>query len=561
MTVTKPKAETEEAARTVTPAPETPKKTKRKKPRHLRRWIILGAAVLLIAAFVLRTVSAGRKMMEAMTAYLEEPALERTIVHSLTGSGTLQPADSYIVTTLIEGEVLSAGFEEGDIVEKDTVLYEVDSSDVANSIERAELSLNQARRSYSSAADMRYIKAGTSGKVYSLGVKVGDSVSAGQVVGTVRDSDTMTVELPFPADDATGFYAGQPAEVTLDGSFETLWGAVASVSGSDIVGLGNMITRNVTISVANPGGLSASQAATASVGGVVCSGSGSFRCSSESALVAASSGTVTEVNAAEGSAVTKDQTVVTLGGKELNDSIQNAADGLRSAELSMENTREQLDKYTITSPIKGTVVNKDCKTGDKIEAGKSLCTIYDLSYLEMVLNIDELDIAAVSAGQKVKVTADAVKNAQFDGTVTRVSVAGTTAGGITSYPVTVRIDDTGGLLPGMNVDAEIEVERVENALSVPGTAISRGSGGSSIVLVTADSPSAVNAIDRAAPEGYAYVEVEPGAGDGDYFEIVSGLQIGDTIAYKPAQTSNIYGMFMALGGDDVYYADEGGGPN
>ncbi|MCM1149944.1 MAG: HlyD family efflux transporter periplasmic adaptor subunit [Butyricicoccus sp.] len=555
MTETKQKTEAEQTAPAVQ---EAPAKKRRRKPKHLKRWIILGIVVLLTGGFVIRTIYAGRKMMEAITAYTEEPVAERTIIHSLTGSATLKPANSYTLTTLIEGEVLSADFEEGDIVEKDSVLYEVDSSDVANNIERAELSLSQARRSYNSTADLRYIKADTAGTVYSLSVGVGDSVSAGQVVGTVRDSGTMTLELPFPADDALNFYAGQPAEVTLDGSFETLWGTVKSVSGSDIVGTGNMITRNVTISVDNPGGLSVSQAAAANVGGVGCAVNGSFKCNSESALVAMSSGTVSAINVAEGSWVSKDQAVVTLGGRSINDSIQNAADSLRNAELAMENTQEQLDNYTITSPIGGTVVNKEYKTGDTIEAGKQLCTIYDLSYLEMVLSIDELDIASIKVGQKVKITADAVPNAEFDGTVTKVSVAGTTQGGITSYPVTVRIDDTGGLLPGMNVDAEIVVSRAENALSVIGTAISRGAGGASVVLVTADSPSAVNAIERDAPEGYVYVEVETGAGDGDYFEITGGLQLGDTIAYIPPQTSNIFGMFMAM--SEGMSAAEGGGP-
>ena len=42
--------------------------------------------------------------------------------------------------------------------------------------------------------------------------------------------------------------------------------------------------------------------------------------------------------------------------------------------------------------------------------------------------------------------------------MTKVSVAGTTSGGITTYPVTVRIDETDGLRPGMNVDAEIVLE-------------------------------------------------------------------------------------------------------
>lgn len=559
MTETKPKNETEQAAAVLPAEMPAPEKKRRKKPKHLGRWIILGVIALAIAAFVIRTVSAGKKMMEAMTAYTEEPVTERTIVHSLTGSGTLEPANSYTLTTLIEGEVLTADFEEGDIVEKDSVLYEVDSSDVANNIERAELSLSQARRSYNSAADLCYIKANTSGTLYSLDVKVGDDVSPGQIIGSIRDSGTMTLEVPFPADSALNFYAGQGAEVTLDGSFETLWGTVESVSGSDIVGQGNMITRNVTIAVNNPGALNVAQAATATVGGIGCSASGTFECNSESMLSASSGGTVTSVNVQEGSWVNKNQTIATLGGKNLNDSIANAADNLRSAELSMENTKKQLDNYTITSPIGGTVVNKEYKAGDTIEAGKLLCTIYDLSYLEMVLNIDELDISSVKVGQPVRITADAVKNAEFTGTITKVSVAGTTSGGITSYPVTVRIDETSGLLPGMNVDAEIVAEEVENALSVPGTAISRGAGGSSVVLVTAASPSAARAIDRPAPEGYVYVEVETGVGDGDYFEIVSGLQAGDTIAYMPPQTSNMYGMMMAMGGN-VYY-EEGDGPN
>ena len=42
----------------------------------------------------------------------------------------------------------------------------------------------------------------------------------------------------------------------------------------------------------------------------------------------------------------------------------------------------------------------------------------------------------------------------YTGVVTKVSVAGTTSGGATTYPVTIRIDETDGLLPGMNVDAD-----------------------------------------------------------------------------------------------------------
>ena len=93
----------------------------------------------------------------------------------------------------------------------------------------------------------------------------------------------------------------------------------------------------------------------------------------------------------------------------------------------MENTQKQLENYTITSPISGTVIDKEYKAGDTVESGKTLCTIYDLSYLEMTLNIDELDISTVEVGQAVQITAEAVESKTFTGVVTKVSVAGNTS--------------------------------------------------------------------------------------------------------------------------------------
>ena len=72
------------------------------------------------------------------------------------------------------------------------------------------------------------------------------------------------------------FLLGQAAQVTLDGSFETLNGTVRSISGSKVVGTGNTVTREVTIAVQNPGGLSASQVAAASINGLGSAGNGTF---------------------------------------------------------------------------------------------------------------------------------------------------------------------------------------------------------------------------------------------------------------------------------------------
>ena len=94
--------------------------------------------------------------------------------------------------------------------------------------------------------------------------------------------------------------------------------------------------------------------------------------------------------------------------------------------------------------------------------------------------------------------------------------------------MTIRIDDTGNLLPGMNATAEIEVSSAENALTIPNGAVVRGN----YVLVTKDSPSAVNAVqDMTAPDGYVYVKITTGTSDNDSIEVTGGLQEGDTIAY------------------------------
>lgn len=245
----------------------------------------------------------------------------------------------------------------------------------------------------------------------------------------------------------------------------------------------------------------------------------------------------------------KDAILIELSGDDLTESIQSASETLRNAELSMKNMEDTMANYTITSPIKGTIVQKNYKQGDSLSTGKEMCIIYDLSYLEMVISVDELNISALEVGQPVVITADAVNGQSYEGKVTRVSVAGNTSGGTTTYPVTIRIDQTEGLRPGMNANAEIVTAKSSQTLTVPNAAIIRGN----YVLVTTDSPSAANADESmTAPEGYVYVPVKTGVSGDDYTEILSGLCAEDTIAYDPTTVTtdyyDYYGDVMIMGG-------------
>ena len=506
------------------------------------KWLVPVLCVAVAGGvFLLRPQQAKPASVDA--SYTEAAPERRDVTNTLSGTGTLNPANTYTVKSLVDGKVLTGTIEEGDIVEESNVLYTIDSSDASTNFEKAEIAMQQAQRSYDKVVDRQYVRAEVAGVVSSLKVTKGDEVTSGQEVAVIRDSSRMLLTLEFPAADAANFSVGQSAAVTLDGTFEQLDGTVTSVSGTDALSAGNLLTRTVTITVKNAGGLTTAQAATASINGVSSIGSATFAYQAERTLTAQAAGTVTSINVQEGSEVAKDDIILGLSGDDLTESIQSASESLRSAEISMQNLQDAMNNYTITAPISGTIIEKDAKAGDAVKAGDTLCIVYDLSYLEMSINVDELQISSISVGQKVQITADAVPDKTYVGTVTRVSMKGASNGGTTTYPVTIRIDDTDGLRPGMNANAEIVVAQANNALVVPNAAVVRGS----YVLVTKDSPSAANA-DTAmeAPEGFVYVPVKTGVSDDDYTQIVSGIQEGDTIGYDPSSVSS-----------DSYYDDGG----
>lgn len=506
------------------------------------KWLVPVLCVAVAGGvFLLRPQQAKPASVDA--SYTEAAPERRDVTNTLSGTGTLNPANTYTVKSLVDGKVLTGTIEEGNIVEESNVLYTIDSSDASTNFEKAEIAMQQAQRSYDKVVDRQYVRAEVAGVVSSLKVTKGDEVTSGQEVAVIRDSSRMLLTLEFPAADAANFSVGQSAAVTLDGTFEQLDGTVTSVSGTDALSAGNLLTRTVTITVKNAGGLTTAQAATASINGVSSIGSATFAYQAERTLTAQAAGTVTSINVQEGSDVAKDDIILGLSGDDLTESIQSASESLRSAEISMQNLQDTMNNYTITAPISGTIIEKDAKVGDAVKTGDTLCIVYDLSYLEMNINVDELQISSISVGQQVQITADAVPDKTYVGTVTRVSMKGASNGGTTTYPVSIRIDDTDGLRPGMNANAEIVVAKANNALVVPNAAVVRGS----YVLVTKDSPSAASAdTTMEAPEGFVYVPVKTGVSDDDYTQIVSGIQEGDTIGYDPSSVSS-----------DSYYDDGG----
>ena len=544
-TQTKPAAPAAPAAE---PEKQTPKfKAPKKKRKWVRRLVIILVIVALLVFLLSRCMGAGQQILSS--AYLPYTAGMRDMTVSVSGTGTIEPVQSYKVTTLVSGEILEAPFEEGQTVQKGDVLFRIDARDLESNIQQlqlnvrsAQLALDDLLETQSDNRKDRNVKAEDSGVITKLYVDQGDSVTVGTPIADVLDRDHMKLKVPFHSADARNFYIGQAATVTVSGTAETVTGTVDEIAATDEVGPGGTLVRQVTILVNNPGVLSETSQGSASVGGVACASGAAFTYASSAQITAKASGDLDTLSVKEGERVSEGQIIGVIAEADLDTQIENARIALENAQLSLQNAQDKLEDYTITSTITGEVIEKNLDVGDNINGMSSSgsavtypAVIYDRSELTFDMAIDEKDISKIQVGQKVEITADALDSQSFTGVVDKVNINGTTVNGNTSYPVTVKVDGAPEeLYPGMNVSAKIIVEEAGSVLTLPVEAVERGD----TVLVALPGCLDENGVisDLSATEER---QVTLGRNDDNYIEIVDGLEEGDIVLALSPQGSSI----------------------
>ena len=620
------------------------KKRKKRKGKSGRIVIVLIVvlAALLGGFFLYKKKTSSQKRQGDQS--VSTATVKRTDISSeLTASSSLSPKDTYEVTSLVEGEVIEANFEEGDVVEKGQVLYRIDASSMDSDLSSAETSLQRAKESAQTAqsdyaeetariAGNTY-RSTASGYIKTLYIKEGDKVNNGTKIAELYDDSVMKITVPFLSGEAAEINVGDEAAVTLEDTGEEISGTVTIISSMEETLSGGRLVKNVTVEVSNPGGLTTDTAASVTVDGFVCSAEGTFTAKTETTLSVELSGNksleIEKLLLHEGSYVEKNSDLFQVTAKtaeeylkEFKDAVESADDNLENVENKLDNTQDSVDDYTITAPISGTVIKKNAKVGDKISKNSSgtttMAVIYDLSTMTLEMSVDELDVSSVKVGQSVEITADAVEGETFTGTVTNVSLQSSYSNGVTNYPVTVTLDDTGSLLPGMNVDAKIILDSSGNALVIPASALMRGNrvyvkkssdstenadtqrndssdnvgdadserknhgdgtlnadsvdrqpdagaeaSGSSKGSGTDNSSSKSNGSGKSGssnvPDGFEAVQVTTGIINDDYVEILSGLSEGDEVYISSDSGSSAQTNQMQMGGMGGPGGDMGGG--
>lgn len=175
--------------------------------------------------------------------------------------------------------------------------------------------------------------------------------------------------------------------------------------------------------------------------------------------------------------------------------------------------------------------------------GTAVLTLYPDLAMSITISIDETDILALDEGQEAEVEVSSVSDELFPGIVTAISKVADTSTGVTLYSAEVTLDKAAGMLSGMTASVDVKIEGVENAMIVPVEALHQ----------TRNTTFVYTAYDPETKQYGGMKEVTTGMQNDDHAEILSGLEIGDTVYYTEqenffAAIASMMGMGGNMGG-------------
>lgn len=195
---------------------------------------------------------------------------------------------------------------------------------------------------------------------------------------------------------------------------------------------------------------------------------------------------------------------------------------LAAAEARVAAVEATVNMASLTAPFAGAVTQIDSMVGDQVNAGTTAFRIDDLTSLMVDIKISEVDINSIKVGQPATLTFDAIQNAEYTATVTKVALVGESTGGVVEFEVTLQITNPDEqVLPGMTAAVNIAVENKEDVLLAPNRAI-RLVNDQYVIYVIRDGVEVM-------------VPIVIGSSSDTYSEIVSGdVYVGDQVILNPS---------------------------
>ena len=207
----------------------------------------------------------------------------------------------------------------------------------------------------------------------------------------------------------------------------------------------------------------------------------------------------------------------------LTSEFEIAQNGLVKAQRKLQLVEDRLRKTKVFSPTDGTVLTVPVIEGQvviaaaSVNSGSTLMTIANLSRLLIEMHINQVDKAKLSLDKVVQIRAEALKDEAMDARISFIAPIATTKSSVKGFQVQAIIEKPDPRLsPGMTVTLNIPIARVEDAISVPVTAVFKSEGNKKVVYVKNG-----DATEKR--------EVKVGVTNIDHAQILHGVKEGEQI--------------------------------
>lgn len=216
----------------------------------------------------------------------------------------------------------------------------------------------------------------------------------------------------------------------------------------------------------------------------------------------------------------------------------NVEDGeyaVTSAEASLKEAQENLNKTNIYAPISGTISRLNVELGERVVgtaqmAGTELLRLANLNRMEVAVEVNENDINSVNLGDTAIIEVDAFLGEKYKGLVSEIAnsanVTGASADQVTNFEVKVRIIKAVNFRPGMTATVDIQSQRAKDVLALPIQAVTTRKD-------TAGGDEKIECVFE-YQEGIAkMIVVQTGIQDDEYIQILSGVKDSMEIVKGP----------------------------
>lgn len=203
--------------------------------------------------------------------------------------------------------------------------------------------------------------------------------------------------------------------------------------------------------------------------------------------------------------------------------IESARARVQEAEASVALAKTHIAQSAITAPMSGLVYDLPARAGMFLHPGDLVASIGKIDPVRVRVYVDEPELGRVAVGQPVRITWDAQPGREWLGTVEKLptQVIALGARQVGEVLATIHNQDH-DLIPGTNVNAFILTQVVDNALTIPKTAVRRERGTGVYVLQKDDT--------------VKWVNIATGASDALRVQVMNGLNDGDAVMLPSDQT-------------------------